>query len=101
MTTEDLATRIMALINSKPQSPRREEILAVLAQAAPSIAQSSLSYLVCPVPQTGVQPVVRVEHGGLVTAQGWSVSPHLKPEHTLVAVTDWLRDRAIAQSMGH
>lgn len=100
MTTDDLAARLMALINSKPSSPRKEEILAVLAEAAPSIAQPSLSYLVCPVPpQTGLPSVVRVERGGILTAEGWAVSPHLKAEHTLVAIVDWLRDRAIGQSV--
>lgn len=95
MTTDDLATRIMDLINSKPQSPRREEILAVLADArAPS---PSLSYMVCPVPQIGTVPSIRVEPNGLITAQGWSVSPHLKPEDSLLAVLDWLRDVALVQ----
>ncbi len=93
MTTEDIATRIMDLINSKPQSPRREEILAVLGDAT----ASSLSYMVCPLLHSGTKPTVTVEPNGLVTAQGWMIDPTLKPEDSLLAVLDWLADMALVQ----
>jgi hypothetical protein len=95
MTTDDLATRLMALINSKPSSPRKEEILAVLAQSAPPT--QSLSYKVMPLHIMGAElPCVRVEPSGRITVHGWHMTS-LEPEDRLVAVVDWLRDMALMQ----
>lgn len=96
MTNDDIADRLMQLINSKPYSPRKDEILAVLN--ATEFETEKLMGRVRPYFQTPhMPPHVRVEANGIIVAQGWSFDPKLPPQDAMLAVLAWLRDAALQQ----
>ena len=67
-----VADKLIALINSKPWSPRRDDIVAILAAATPPPAQFPIT--VAPVRAARApSPCVILDPTGTVIVEGWSV----------------------------
>ena len=98
-----IADKLIALINSKPWSPRRDDIVAVLAAANPPPEKFPIT--VTPVRDGGIHPSISLDHTGTVIVEGWSVHgggafSYFAPPMSAVklAVLEFLRNQVIKEA---
>ena len=100
---DDVAERIMALINSQPRSPRKDEIMSVLLSAAQlGVSPSNPPDIVIVGSRAGatitITPDSKLAFEGFHVALRQGVQP--SPEDVALAILDYMRNALIEWRAG-
>jgi hypothetical protein len=95
---DQITDKIVALINSKPQSPWRHEILAAVNEViGPSIQFNSPRAQKVEIGQ--VATVFVINNGASLKFDGWTVNG-VEPNERPLAILEWLYTRALPYCQG-
>ena len=95
-----IADKLIALINSKPWSPRRDDIVAILAEATPAPKFEPLPIQVFPSPSPGIPASVYLKDSSVMVT-GWMVAAHrgapASPAMIKLAVLEYCRQQVLKE----